>query len=312
MVEWRGSAGAVTVLESTMRNGLHKVELPGVIHASEIAARMVQELRNSTDPRAVHAMASMASTVRKVMYTHSLAYTTTRESAAQIRQGALASTPAAQRKLRECGDILAVFVRAALAMVVYIDCTIEFENGNKAAHLRFAGVSDQRGRGGSPVSQTRTLLLQRALLALLLCLLQAVALQARVEYEENPRYRYQSEWYADVKEDLCKLGGDLGPMSRMMMQAPEVWGSASRETISASIYESFTTPACRQVFLQGCCHLSCTSLDGPSEAALETLLCSGCMRARYCSVGCQRAAWVQGHRLHCGAAQRSQVWGVVE
>lgn len=53
--------------------------------------------------------------------------------------------------------------------------------------------------------------------------------------------------------------------------------------------------------LPGCCHLGCTNLGGVSEAALPTLLCSGCRRVRYCSTECQRAAWVQGgHKGSCG------------
>ncbi|MEW5303668.1 MAG: hypothetical protein WDW36_006339 [Sanguina aurantia] len=53
--------------------------------------------------------------------------------------------------------------------------------------------------------------------------------------------------------------------------------------------------------LPGCCHLGCEDLSGVSEAALPTLLCGGCRRARYCSVGCQREAWLEGgHSMVCG------------
>lgn len=52
--------------------------------------------------------------------------------------------------------------------------------------------------------------------------------------------------------------------------------------------------------LPGCCHLGCINLAGVSEAALPTLLCSGCRRTRYCSVKCQRAAWLKGgHSTVC-------------
>lgn len=62
--------------------------------------------------------------------------------------------------------------------------------------------------------------------------------------------------------------------------------------ISAAVYESWPTPSSRQAFLQGCYLIGCTNMGGASEAALPTLLCSGYRQARYCSVGCQRAAWM--------------------
>lgn len=50
----------------------------------------------------------------------------------------------------------------------------------------------------------------------------------------------------------------------------------------------------------GCCNHDCTNLEGPSEAALSTRLCSRCKRARYCSVKCQKAAWLTGgHKAVC-------------
>lgn len=54
--------------------------------------------------------------------------------------------------------------------------------------------------------------------------------------------------------------------------------------------------------LPGCCHAGCTNLDGVTEAAMKTLLCAGCKKARYCSVECQRVAWSQGgHSRVCGS-----------
>lgn len=55
--------------------------------------------------------------------------------------------------------------------------------------------------------------------------------------------------------------------------------------------------------LPGCSNWGCTNLAGISEAAMPTLLCNGCRRARYCSVACQRAAWVEGgHGEVCGGS----------
>lgn len=51
-----------------------------------------------------------------------------------------------------------------------------------------------------------------------------------------------------------------------------------------------------------CCNiLSCTNLTGIIDAVLPTTLCTGCRRARYCCVACQRADWVVGgHSSVCG------------
>lgn len=57
--------------------------------------------------------------------------------------------------------------------------------------------------------------------------------------------------------------------------------------------------------LTGCCSLRCNNLTEASEALLPTLLCSGCRRARYCSVRCQRQAWQDGHKRLCKAASGS-------
>lgn len=51
----------------------------------------------------------------------------------------------------------------------------------------------------------------------------------------------------------------------------------------------------------GCCYLGCISLNGVSEAALVTQLCSGCRRVRYCCAECQMQAWLEGgHSIVCG------------
>lgn len=53
--------------------------------------------------------------------------------------------------------------------------------------------------------------------------------------------------------------------------------------------------------LPGCSFLRCADVNGSGEAAVATRLCSGCRRTRYCSVECQRAAWLLGgHADMCG------------
>lgn len=72
---------------------------------------------------------------------------------------------------------------------------------------------------------------------------------------------------------------------------------------SHACWEFFATRHLDGPPLPGCCNWACTNLDGFSEAALPTRLCSGCRRVRYCSEECQRTAWVIGeHRYVCDQA----------
>lgn len=49
-----------------------------------------------------------------------------------------------------------------------------------------------------------------------------------------------------------------------------------------------------------CSNDMCGNLDGVSDATLPTQLCGGCKRARYCSIACQKAHWLEGgHAAHC-------------
>lgn len=47
-----------------------------------------------------------------------------------------------------------------------------------------------------------------------------------------------------------------------------------------------------------CSNPACENLDGFSESTLRTQLCSGCRRARYCGVKCQKAHWLAGGHVH--------------
>lgn len=53
--------------------------------------------------------------------------------------------------------------------------------------------------------------------------------------------------------------------------------------------------------VQRCGNFDCNNKEGCSEAALPTLLCSGCRVVRYCSVACQKFSWkFNGHAQKCG------------
>lgn len=67
-----------------------------------------------------------------------------------------------------------------------------------------------------------------------------------------------------------------------------------------TMWERYAVEHFQGRLLPGCCHQGCTNLAGTSEAALKTLLCSGCRKARYCCLECQKAAWLEGgHSTVC-------------
>lgn len=76
--------------------------------------------------------------------------------------------------------------------------------------------------------------------------------------------------------------------------------TATGRMIVGAAWDKYAIARFNGRLLPGCCYLECANMQRASEASLPTLLCGGCRRVRYCSLQCQRAAWVQGgHRGVC-------------
>lgn len=72
------------------------------------------------------------------------------------------------------------------------------------------------------------------------------------------------------------------------------------QALVAAAWEGYGIDNFNGRLLPGCCNRTCTNMEGASEVSLPTQLCSGCRMARYCSVECQKSAWVQGgHKDVC-------------
>lgn len=70
---------------------------------------------------------------------------------------------------------------------------------------------------------------------------------------------------------------------------------------TAVVWEELASGMFSGRMLSGCCNLGCIELSGAGESSLPTKLCSGFRRSRYCSIACQREAWLTGgHKLVCG------------
>lgn len=107
------------------------------------------------------------------------------------------------------------------------------------------------------------------------------------------------QWLHQTISDLRGVDRGLGDVACTLLQGP-VPSSMDAQMHVDSVWEQFAATHFNGRLVRGCCYLGCTNLDGVSEAALKTQLCSGCMKARYCSVGCQKAAWCKGgHKFVC-------------
>lgn len=115
----------------------------------------------------------------------------------------------------------------------------------------------------------------------------------------NPKYD-GSGWWEKVRDRQPNLLLELTELVAGVLTA-DVMHSPKAHAIAGEMWGQFALRFFHGRLLPGCGHLGCTNLAGVSEAALPTLLCSGCRRVRYCSAQCQREAWVDGgHSSVCG------------
>lgn len=127
---------------------------------------------------------------------------------------------------------------------------------------------------------------------------QAVSLQW---YGEGPScIGLRPKWLRELVGGLGNLSQGLSEVASLNQQGSPCQGT-TRTSHVHPLWERYAVTHFHGRLVPGCCNLSCSNLGGVSEAALKTQLCSGCKRTRYCCVGCQRAAWVEGgHSTVCG------------
>lgn len=111
-------------------------------------------------------------------------------------------------------------------------------------------------------------------------------------------------WVMELGAHDAELAGVAQQLLSQSQQLAEASSSSTLAEASrreAAVWDAYALGRFHGRLLPGCSHLGCTNTSGVSEACLDTRLCSGCRRARYCSVACQRAAWVEGgHSDVCG------------
>lgn len=115
------------------------------------------------------------------------------------------------------------------------------------------------------------------------------------------------QWLRDLSQshqhaDMGALAQQLtDPLSR----AGKFVSEMAFNKLEARVWEEYALEHFEGRLMPGCCNLGCTRLEGFSEASMPTLLCSGCRRARYCSVACQKAGWAAGgHAKVCSGKMK--------
>lgn len=291
---------------------LHQPQhLVAVLEAADIAVRTLVTPRDSTaDPGALLAMASMAATVRKLAQ---VATAGTRGSPTALSaSGWLSHLPsttssshqeATQDHLTspQLKGLFKALKRSITTMVMTL----------QPAGTAGGGISAQRTRGlfslGAAPSATallaedasRTQALRRCTFTLVLCLLQLCFWAQEVGQMDA----MEEDLVSWSLQQMAGMGVDVlsGPNMTPSRGSP----SRGAELMTAMVFSSLIAASSPAMLLPGCSHLGCENLRGASEAGLPTLLCGGCKGVRYCSVGCQHAAWlVGGHSMYCRGKRR--------
>lgn len=139
-----------------------------------------------------------------------------------------------------------------------------------------------------------------------------VVLQAELVWRDLEASHIASALHAALKllatnlRQECGVDSDSPLMEAVLSacgldHAGVLWHPSERMARGHAQWERFAFNNLQGRALPGCSYWGCCNLLGFSETMLPTKLCSGCRRARYCSVECQQFAWVlNGHRQVCG------------
>ncbi|MEW5307074.1 MAG: hypothetical protein WDW36_009492 [Sanguina aurantia] len=162
-----------------------------------------------------------------------------------------------------------------------------------AAHTRAGGDEDQRGA--------------RQLFAVLAHSVVRLRIWRMRDTRARMSARTREESAAGLAEDL--LGGDanlcevVDVLQHLASDERHLQDDELATRGHARVWQRYALSHCHGRLLPGCGGPRCNNFAGVSEAALPTRLCGGCRRVRYCSVECQRAAWVEGaHREVCAVS----------
>lgn len=264
----------IAMLEAGLRDGLHKRDLEHIFSLSCACQSVLMLPYGNHTPAVLTACVSLASTLRKHLCS------LTQPAAADSQRQHIAAQNVQLRRLFFESSKLPILLTGHVLAITALES------------LALVGCREPASTASS--SETHTLHHIETLLVvswLQVC---------KGWYETKPHVNKLSQWLRETVQELGALRGDLLEVIKLCVQdsLPPVM---QRQTWMASCWEQYALSHFHGRLMVGCCSLSCTNLGGVCEAALTTQLCSGCRRARYCSVACQRDAWLGGG--HCAVCK---------
>lgn len=284
MLSWEQTPGCVAVTEALLRDNHSPSD------GNKVAASVLQALRRlkrqrgvqSVDTRVLAHCISLAGTIRKVL----------------LR--APHSTAPHPSNVKAIGASL-------LDAVTHLSCIRPSYGPKIGGALHGRNIDSYEGMyvssqgctlTASPASVHKAHLQQRLSLVLLATFVQERNRGVRALGSGNCTQRCLDCSDMGVKVLAMRAGLARSVFESMLLLYGSAHGDAQAEAehgraVSVA-WESHAVKHFHGRLLPGCSSFHCRQLAGVSEEALPTKLCSGCRRARYCSVECQREAWLAG------------------
>lgn len=294
LMNWVYLKGSVPVMEALLR-GHHRPRDLGDCCDASTALTFLIALASDT-PAVLPACLSIASTLHKLLREQGREVVECRA----VSWGAEAEESEAMKATfgQNLVTLLSCMCWAAVEVPIasYPVTARSVCSGDESCDTNSSGGSSISGSSGSSCTNKtaeleRQARLQRGLRAVVaLSLLQFE--EMRMHFDGRPPVLFQPAW-------LQSLALDDPDLAVVLWQQLSASGRpTSGHAAGLANWEQYTLQHFHGRLLPSCCHVGCTNLAGVSEAALQTWLCSGCRRARYCSIQCQRAAWTS-HALVC-------------
>lgn len=308
--EWQRHPGSGYLLETILRNGrisgdlnsIHLIITLAVIHLGAL-------LKHNSTPICYTAQLSLLASIHKVLFINTQdAIHTPSFSHTSPEQQAVLGHVACE------GAMLRAILSAVLAQLVQGTRAIDRQDPEAPStcapqQQAPAGRSTEHSHvGGSAATALSSCTGNEsnhflAVLVLVLVRLQRYQLLAE---EALPKERDRvSLAKFDLVGQVRVHDPELADVAAVALSLPlqPAVGSPESESYkgNTAAWDEYAVNHCHGRLLPGCSYLHCTNMSGSSEWLLPTLLCSGCRRTRYCSIDCQRAAWLTGgHADVCG------------